>query len=123
MENLQKEIEKEILNLQRSFFFGKRPMSLCFEIKETTEEVAKKWLSIVDSILEIHFVQKKLREIGWCIHYILDKRTIVGSMDKSNIIEFYCFNSSPNRFNQTRIFEVFSFCNCLNCIFFLEVFK
>ena len=88
MENLQKEIEKEILNLQRSFFFGKRPMSLCFEIKETTEEVAKKWLSIVDSILEIHFVQKILREIGWCIHYILDKRTIVGSMDKSNIIEF-----------------------------------
>ena len=42
MENLQKEIEKEILNLQRSFFFVKRPMSLCFEIKETTEEVAKK---------------------------------------------------------------------------------
>ena len=100
------------------FFFGKRSMSLCFEIKETTEEVAKKLLSIVDSILEIHFVQNKLGEIGWCIHYILDKRTIVGPMEKSNIIEFYWFNSTPKRFNQTRIFERFSFCNCLNCKFF-----
>lgn len=88
MENLQKELEKEILNLQRSFFFGKRPMSLCFEIKETTEEVAKKWLSIVDSILEIHFVQKYYEKLVGAYIIFLIKEQLLDQWTRVILLSF-----------------------------------
>ena len=71
-----------------------------------------------------YFFQKdSLRELGWCSHYLIDRRSVNYKkeeqvFEKTGIIEFYWFNSWPNRFNNRTIFTEFKICNCMHCCFF-----
>ena len=62
--------------------------------------------------MDEHFFQNNgLRELGWCSHYMLDRRSYKYHKNKqfslkNEIVEFYWFNSSPNRFkDQKTIFK------------------
>ena len=88
-------------------------MSICSESLTMTEKIAIKLLRMVDWLMDEHFFQKNgLREIGWCSHYILDRRSVNYDYDKekkifkkTEIIEFYWFNHSPNRFHKQQVLK------------------
>ena len=69
-------------------------------------------------LTEKHFVQeKKLRELGWCANYMMDKR-------KNNdfMTDFVFINYSPNRkiIDDQQPIDDFELCNCYFCIYFFE---
>ena len=79
-------------------------MSICCETLTTTETIAKKLLKIVDRLMDEHFFQTNgLRQLGWCAHYMLDRRSLnyynqdrKERLQKTQVTEFYWFNILPN---------------------------
>ena len=66
-----------------------------------------------------------LQELGWCSKYFLARRSVKYHKDqqefkKSAIVEFYWFNSSPNRFDNRSFFSPVKLCNCMHCYFFIN---
>ena len=61
--------------------------------------------------------------MGWRVRYVLNRRTINYKKDedlirKTEIVEFYWFNFSPNCNPLLETFVPFSLCDCMNCNFF-----
>ena len=118
-------LEQRIDDCEVSCYVSKRSMSICSESPTMTETIARKLLRMVDWLMEEHFFQKNgLRELGWCSHYMLDRRSVNYDKEKqifkkTEIVEFYCFNHSPNRFHKQQVVEEVKVCNCLHCQFFM----
>ena len=60
------------------------------------ETIARKLLKIVDRLMDEHFFQTNgLRQLGWCAHYMFDRRSLNYTEDKKEILrrtevtEFY----------------------------------
>ena len=70
-------------------------MSICCETTTMADAIARKLLKIVDQLMDEHFFQTNgLRQLGWCAHYMLDRRTLKYCKDKqgirkTEITEFY----------------------------------
>ena len=82
-------------NCEVSYYVNKRSISICCESLNMTENIARNLLRMVDWLMDEHFFQKNgLRELGWCFHYMLDRRSINYHKEKkifkkTEIIEFY----------------------------------
>ena len=93
-------------------------MSICCESPSMNEEYAKNLLTMMDWLMDEHFFQQNgLRELRWCSHQMLDRRTLNYHnhkfLRKTEVVELYWFNKLPNRFrNQQTITEV-QLCNCM----------
>ena len=100
-------------------------MSICYESLTMTETIAKKLLKLFDWLMDKHFFQKNgLRELGWYSNYMLDKRSVNYHKEeqifkKTEIVEFYWFNNSPNRFHEQQFVTEVEVCNCIHCHFFI----
>ena len=100
-------------------------MSICSESLTMTETIAKKLLKLTDWLTDEHSFQKNgLRELGWCSNYLLDKRSVNYHKEdqifkKTEIVEFYWFTNSPNRFHKQQFFTEVEVCNCMHCRFFM----
>ena len=114
-------LEQRIDDCEVSCYVSKRSMSICSESPTMTGTIARKLLRMVDWLMEEHFFQKNgLRELGWCSHYMLDRRSVNYDKEKqifkkTEIVEFYCLNHSPNRFHKQQVVEEVKVCNCLHC--------
>ena len=81
-------------------------MSLCFKNSKMNENIAKDLLVKIDWFRGAYFFQESgLWELGWCLKFLLDWRSVKYHKEqqvfkKTEIVEFYWFNSSPNRFNK-----------------------
>ena len=93
-------------------------MTVSVELNKIDLETLEKLIFNIDSILDVHFGQKKtLFEIGWCSSYKIDKRKITS---EKYLVEFSWLTNSPNR----RVYEKegekysmihFSLCSYFNC--------
>ena len=103
-------------------------MSICCETLIMTKTIAKKLLKIVDQLMDEHSFQTYgLRQLGWCTHYMLDRRSLnYYNQDKKEILrkaevtEFYWFNNSPNRAFKRQIVTKSEICKCMYCRFFMS---
>ena len=115
---------KELEHCEVSTYLSKRSMTICCETFVLTEVTGKKLLNIVDRLLDEHFFQADgLHQLGWCSNYMLDKRFLNypkgnGIIQKTEVIEFYWFNHSPNRFDKQQNLSKVEVCNCVHCYFF-----
>ena len=134
----------EIENCEVSFYFSKKSMTICCETLTILETIAKSLLDIVDLAMKSHFFcTNGLRQLGWCAHYMLDRRSLTYCSSKSpqqtadltdfywfnksrkptettQLPEFYWFNKSPNRsFKQKTVTEA-EICNCFHCFLLSE---
>ena len=69
-------------------------------------KIAKDLLLKIDWLMDEYFFQENgLQELGWCSKYLLDQRSSncykkKQVFKKTEIEEFYWFNSSPNQVNK-----------------------
>ena len=123
--NLIEKIEKEIDNCEVSYFLNKKSMSICCESLTMTETIASKLLKLADWLMDKHFFQKNdLRELGWSSNYMLDRRSVNYDKEKqiikkTEIVDFYWFNNSPNRFHKQQFVTEVEVCNCMHCRIFM----
>ena len=100
------DFEQNIDDCEVSYYVSKRSRSICCESLTITETIAKKLLKLTDWLMDKHFFQKNgLKEFAWCSNYMLDKRSVNYHKEeqifkKTEIVEFYWFNNSPNRFHE-----------------------
>ena len=100
-------------------------MSICCESLTMTETIAKKLLKLIDWLMDTNFFPKNgLRELGWCSNNILDKRSVNYHKEeqifkKTETVEFYWFNNSPNRFLEQQFVTKGEVGNCMHCAFFM----
>ena len=119
--NLIEKIEQEIEDCEVSYYFSKKSMIICCESLTMTETIAIKLLKLADWLMDEHFFQKNgLRELGWCSNYMLDRRSVNYRKEKqvfrkTEIVEFYWFNNSPNRFHKQQFVTEVEVCNCMHC--------
>ena len=87
--------EQNIDDCEVSYYVSRGSMSICSESLAMTETIARKLLRMVDWLMDEHFFQKNgLRELGWCSHYMLDRRSVNYDKEKqifkkTEIVEFY----------------------------------
>ena len=73
VENCHKEIE----DCEVSFHLSKKSMTICCEMSIMTETNTKQLLDIIDLSMEHHFFCiNGLSQLGWCAHYMLEKRSL-----------------------------------------------
>ena len=118
-------------------------MTICCETLIMTETIAKSLLDTIDLAMKRHFFGTNgSRQLGWCAHYMLDRRSLTYCSSKSSqtpeltdfywfnksrkptkttqLTEFYWFNKSSNRsFKQKTVTHV-EICNCFHCFLFSE---
>ena len=76
IEKIEKEIENQNVEGEVSFYLQKRNMSICCETSIMTGTLARDLLKLTDQLMDEHFFQNNdLRELGWCSHYMLDRRS------------------------------------------------
>ena len=120
------EIEQEIVELEFSYNLHKKNMSICCETSIKTETIARKLLKLTDRLMDKHFFEKDgLRNLAWRLNYRLNRRTHNYHKNKeffkkTEIVEFYWFNSLPNRFNNQKTISEVEVCNCMHCRFFMS---
>ena len=52
-------------------------MTICCETLIMTQTIAKKLLEVVDLLIDQHFFKVNgLRQLGWCAHFMLDRRSL-----------------------------------------------
>ena len=112
-----------------SFYLHRRYMSICCETITMTDEIARKLLKSVDWLMDEHFFQTNcLRQLGWCAHYMLDRRSLKYIEDKKELLrkteltQFYWFNKSPNRAFKRQLLTKTEVCNCMYWQFFMSWF-
>lgn len=90
-------------NSEVSFYLSKKAMKICFENPIMNDEIAKNLLIMVDWLIAVCFFNKNaLRNLWWCAHYMLDRRTITYReneqiLKKTEVVDFYWFNHHRNR--------------------------
>ena len=125
LEEAEKILKREF-NMDVGFYYGKKVMNFSVELNKIDLEISKKLMFNIDSILDVHFVQKKtLYEIGWCSSYMFEKRKIAS---ERYLVEFSWLNISPNRKIYRKEVEKstlvrFSLCECFNCELILQLTK
>ena len=78
---------KEIKDCEVSFYLHRRSMSICCETITMIDEIARKLLKSVDRLMDNHFFQTNgLRQLGWCAHYMLDRRSLNFTEDKKELL-------------------------------------
>ena len=101
-------------------------MAICCKTLGLTKVDAKKLLVGVDRLLDEQFFQGNgLLQLGWCSHYMLDRRIQLypkneSKTRKTEIIEFYWFSCSSNIFDKQPNLSRLEVCNCVHC-YFLKV--
>ena len=85
LNNIVDKCSEEIENCEVSFYFSKKSMTICCETLIITETIAKSLLDIVGSVMKQHFTSS-LRQLGWCAHYMLHRRTITYAPIKSSLM-------------------------------------
>ena len=113
---------KEIKDCKVSFYLHRKSMSICCKTTTMADAIASKLLKIVDRLMDEHFFQtNSLRQLGWCAHYMLGRKTCKDKqvIRKTEVTEFYWFNNSPNRFNKQQFVTQVEVCNCVFCRFFM----
>ena len=126
LNEIETKIKKEIKNSEISWYLSKRSMSVCFENSIMNEKIAKDLLSKINWLMDAHFFQKNgLRELGWYSKYLLNRGSVNHHkeqqiLQKAEIVEFYWFNSSPNRFTTKQPLAEFELCKCLRCYFYMN---
>ena len=99
-------------------------MAICFEISKINDQIARDLLFKLDWLMDEYFFQENgLRELGWCSKYLLNRRSVKYHkaqqlFKKTEIVEFYWFNSSPNRFDNALFLTEVKLFSCMNCYFF-----
>ena len=125
LNNVIEKIEQEIENCEVSYYLSKKSMSICYESLTMTETIARKLLKWADWLMDEHFFQKNgLKELRWCTNYMLDRKSVNYHEDKqvfkkTEIVEFYWLNNSPNRFHKQQFVTEVELCNCMHCLFFM----
>ena len=125
LNNVIEKIEQEIENCEVSYYLSKKSMSICYESLTMTETIARKLLKWADWLMDKHFFQKNgLKELRWCTNYMLDRKSVNYHEDKqvfkkTEIVEFYWLNNSPNRFHKQQFVTEVELCNCMHCLFFM----
>ena len=115
---------KKLEYCEISTYLSKRSMTICCGTFVLTEVTDKKLLDVVDRLLDEHFFQADgLHQLGWCSNYMLDKRPLNypkgnSIIRKTEVIEFYWFNHSPNRFDKQRNLSKVEVCNGMHCYSF-----
>ena len=88
-------------------------LSLQAEYFPSHEDVLKLFV-----LTEEHFArEKKLRELGWCANYMMDKRE-----NNDFMTDFVFIDYSPNRrmIDDQHLIDDFELCNCYFYISFFE---
>ena len=68
---------QEIKVCEVSFYLHRKSMTICYETLTITNEIARKLLKVVDRLMGEYFFQTNgLRQLGWCPHYMLDRRSL-----------------------------------------------
>ena len=118
---------KEVKDCEVSFYLYKRSMTICCQTLIMTKTIAKKLLEIVDLLIDQHFFKANgLRKLGWCVHYMLDRRSLnyYTSVEKlfrkTEVTEFYWFNNLLNRFDKQQTVSQAQICNCMHFQFFIR---
>ena len=86
-----------------------------------TKTNANMLLDIVNFLMKQHFCSYGLSQLGWCAHYMLDRRSLdyynsENVFRKTALTDFYWFNSSPNRFAKQKTINQTEICNCSHCL-------
>ena len=121
IEKIEEEIENQNVDGEVSYYLHQISMSICCETSIMTETLARKLLKLTNWLMDEHFFQNNgLRELGWCSHYMLDRRSYnyhenKRFFKKTEIVEFYWFNSSPSRFKEQKTISEVKACNCMHC--------
>ena len=113
-------------NVDVGLYYGKKVMTFSVELNKIDLEISKKLIFNIDSILDVHFGQKKtLHEIGWYSSYLIDKRKIAS---ERYLVEFSGLNVSPNRKiyrkeGEKSTLVPFLLCECFDCELILQLTK
>ena len=100
-------------------------MYICCEMLILTRTNASMLLDIVDFSMKKHFCDN-LSQLGWCAHYMLDKRNwnyynSVQQISRAvHLTDFYWFNNSPNRFTKQKTVNQTEISNCCHCLLLKE---
>ena len=119
-------IGQEIKDCKVSFYLHRKSMSICRKTTTMTDAIGRNLLKIVDRLMDEHFFQTNgLRQLGWCSHYMLDRRSLNYYKDKevfqkTEVAGFYWFNNAPNRFNKQQFVTQAEVCSCMHCRFFMS---
>ena len=121
---LEEKTEQDIPGSEISYFLRKRSIAICFEISKINDQIARDLLFKLDWLMDEYFFQENgLRELGWCSKYLLNRRSVKYHkaqqlFEKTEIVEFYWFNSSLNRFDNALFLTEVKLFSCMNCYFF-----
>ena len=110
---------EEVENCEVSLYFSKKNMTICCEILIISETIVKSLLDIVDLAMKQHFFcTNGLRQLGWCAHYFLDRRSLTYCSSKlpqtTESTDFYWRNKSQEPTKATQLTEFYWFNKLLN---------
>ena len=94
-------------------------MTICCETLIISETIAKSLLDIVDWAIKRHFFcPNGLRQLGWCAHYFLDRRSLAYCSSKlrqtTKSTDFYWRNKSQEPTKTIQLTEFYWFNKLLN---------
>ena len=95
IEKIEEETEQQNVEGEVFFYLHQKSMSICCETSTMTETFARKLLKLTGRLMDEHFFQNNgLRELAWCSHYMLDRRSYNYHKNKqffkkTEIVEFY----------------------------------
>ena len=118
--------EQKMDDCEVFYYVSKRGISICSESLTMTETIARKLSRMVDWLMDEHFFSEKWpKRVRLLLSlYMLDRRSVNYDKEKqifkkTEIVEFYWLNHSPNRFHKQQVVEEVKVCNCLHCRFFM----
>ena len=97
LNEIVKVCHEKIKDCDVSFHLSKRSMHVCCEMLTLTTTNVRMLLDIVHYFMNKYFCDS-LSKLGWCAHYMLDRRSLV-PFRTTRITDFYWFNNSLNKFN------------------------
>ena len=117
LQNVELSFQEEHFNqkIEFSYYVGK--CCMCVSLESQSLPGHGDVLKLVE-LTEEHFSQKKeLRELGWCVNYMMDKRE-----NSDLLIDFVFINYLPNRriVDDQQSVVNFELCNCYFCSTFFE---
>ena len=103
-------------------------MAFCCESFIFKKEIVKTMLEAVEKIIGEHFFSScGLLKFGWYFNYQLDSKIArypielgpgLGSIRKTQIVEFYWFSLSLVRYDKNKSLDQVNVCSCLYCRIF-----
>ena len=112
LESLTETLGKDLQHCEVSYYLTKKSMAFCCESFIYKKEIAKTMLEALEKSIGEHFFSScGLLKFGWCFNYQLDCKIArypielgpgLGSIRKTQIVEFYWFNRSPVRYDKNK---------------------